>query len=132
MSLSWAYNFSAELKVLCVTSDPLILRGNNCKNQPLQMKNVFIYVIFRFWFSGVIWNSLNKCFSLKFCWSPYTLARISSALSNLKLNTYFQQCFINFTALQFLLPQINNVSNIPDSDCFSVFTDSNFKDGLVF
>lgn len=80
----------------------------------------------------MVWSSLNKCFSLEFYWSPYTLARISSAVFNLKLNTYFQQCFINFTALQFMLPQINNISNIPDSDCFSVFTVSNFKDGLVF
>lgn len=31
-----------------------------------------------------------------------------------------------------MLPQINNISNIPDSDCFSVFTISNFKDGLMF
>lgn len=57
MNLSWAFNFSAELRVLCVTSDPLILRGNNCKDQPLQIKNVFIYVILGFdslvWFGAV-------------------------------------------------------------------------------
>lgn len=83
---------TAELKLICVTSDFLIWDFKEITAKMSHCKwNIYsVTGTFRFCFFGVVWkNYKTYCLSFKFYRMPYTMGMISPTVSNLEHYQYF-------------------------------------------